>query len=315
VGYFRTIVVAAALLTLIGCGDGSAETDVTGVEVTGDAGQTDTSTTPPDTVTKPQPISRLVVFDTMSFTKELEAGIAPGFNLDGLVSDHADEESCGQLDYTSPEGVPGVDNQLAKLYPFFELVGVGAVEGLIQSVIEEGGLLFMMQFDGIDDFLNDDEISLIIRTGQGVPLLGTDGKILAGQTFHIHPESPDTVTANARIEDGVIYAGPFTATLPLRIFGMDYQLTLFDTQIRAEWTEDGGLTSGIFGGGVSIEELYAIGETAAKDDASVLAAIKILVKDSGDLAPDENGECQQVSAAFSFTSVSAFYFEDEPGAE
>jgi len=273
-----------------------------------DAGTTDTMLPPAD------PPAMVVVFDTLGFTNAVSETVAPGFDLDGVVSDADDESTCGHADYTAPDGTPGIDNQLATIVPLFELVGLTAAEGLLQSIIEEGGLLMMIQLDGVDDPVNDNEVTLLFRTGFGAPLLGTDGKVLAGQTFTLHPESPDSLAEKARIEDGVLHAGPFTARIPLLVFGMTYELTFQNTRIRATMTEDGGLVDGLLGGSVSIDELYAIGETAAKDDASVLTGIQAVVNGAGDMAPDAEGQCQEISGAFAFSGVSAFFFpESEDG--
>jgi hypothetical protein len=257
------------------------------------------------------PQSRLVVFQKLGVAKLVEEGMAPGFNIDALVSEAGDAEGCGHADLTAPDGTPGIDNQLAGLVPLLELAGLGAFESLLQSTIEDGGILIMLQIDGVDDFLNDDEVSVMVRAGHGVPLLGTDGLVLSGQTFSLNEESPDSLAENARIEDGVLHAGPFEARLPLVVFGMKYEITFHNTQIRAEITDDGGLVNGLMGGGVALEDLYAIGEIAAADDASVLAGIKLVVGGAGDLAPNEAGECQQISGTFEFAAVSAYFFSED----
>jgi hypothetical protein len=257
------------------------------------------------------PESRLFVIQTMGFAKERDDGTVAGFNVDGVTSEDGDPASCGHADWTSPDGTPGIDNQLAGLVPLLELAGLGAAESLIQSTIEDGGILIMLQIDGIDDLENDDQVTFTVRAGKGVPLLGTDGLVLSGQTFSVHPESPDSVDVNARIENGIVHAGPFAVRLPLLVFGMTYELNFHDTRITAVLIPDGGLELGVLGGGVPLEDLYAIGETAAKDDASVLPAIKAVVGNAGDLAPDDEGACQQISGAFEFGAVSAFFFPED----
>ncbi|HIN85711.1 MAG TPA: hypothetical protein EYN06_04450 [Myxococcales bacterium] len=257
------------------------------------------------------PETRLMVIQTLGFAKIQEDGTAPGFDVDGVVSEEGDPKTCGHKDLISPEGTEGIDNQLASLVPLLELAGLGAAEGLLQSTIEDGGILIMIEVDGIDDPYNDDEVSVMVRAGQGVPLLGTDGLVLSGQTFDLHAESPDSQSENARIVDGVLLAGPFEARLPLVVFGMTYELTLYDAQIRTDVTDDGGLANGLMGGGVSISDLYAIGETAAKDDASVLSAIKLVVGGAGDLLPDDEGKCQRISAALEFGAVSAYFYPEK----
>jgi hypothetical protein len=263
-------------------------------------------------VTAVKKTTYLVVLDKLGFSREDPVGIAPGFNLDDQISEEGDEDTCGIPDYTSPEGEEGIDNQLAFIEPALGAVGLGAAEDLIQSTIQEGGILIMMQIDGVDDLVNDPEVQLTIRTGLGVPLLGTDGLLLSGQTFHLHPESPDSLAQIGTIEDGILNAGPFVAILPIRVFGVDYAVTFERTRIRARWTEDGGLEDGMMGGSIPVADLLAVGERAAIDDGSVLTGLKLVLNGTADMDKNEEGKCMSISGTFVFTGVSAFYF---PGGE
>ena len=282
--------------------DASAPADTT---LAPDILDPDSTPTPPLPEVPP---SFLAVIDTMGFTRVGDDDTVPGFDLDGRISDITDRLGCGHADLTSPDGQTGIDNQLATLVPLFELAGIGAAEGLIQDAIKDGGLILMFQVDDVDDLQNDPEVTLMIRAGTGVPLLGTDGILLAGQTFAVHPESPDSKAPVADITDGVLTAGPFHARLPVSVFGVSYVLNFFDARITARLTEDGGLTDGLIGGAVPFTDLLAIGTLAARDDASVLPAIELVFSNALDLNPDEAGLCTAISGTFRFTAVSGFLY-------
>lgn len=269
------------------------------------------------------PATRLFVLDTLAFAPEL-VGTTPGgrvdasaplmvdgFNLDGVVSE-GPAITCGEADYVSPDGTPGIDSKVSRLLPLFAIVGIGAAEGLLQSTIEEGGILLMVEIGGIDDPKNDGEVTVTIRSGFGKPLLATDGRLLPGQTFHIRPDSLDSVAESGRIEGGVVTAGPIATTLRLRVLGQDYELPVHGAWLRGRLTEDGGLADGALGAGVAIEDLQTIGQIAANDDAGVLRSINTIFADAGDLAPDDAGVCQQISATLAFSAVSAYLFGDSP---
>ena len=49
-----------------------------------------------------------------------------GFDLYGRVSTTSDNASCRQADFTSHDGTPGIDNQLAKLLPIVDSMTGGA---------------------------------------------------------------------------------------------------------------------------------------------------------------------------------------------
>lgn len=293
------VLLAGALALLVACEEPSSTEETTS--------SPDTET---ETVLPPASVTHLVVVDTMGFTRQLEPGVAPGFNLDGRVSEEGDEATCGKEDQIGPDGTPGIDNALAILAPAFELFGIGAAEELIQGAIDDGGLLILFQIDGVDSLVDDDEITLTLRTAQGVPLLGTDGLLLSGQTFSLHPESPDSALTGS-IESGVLLAGPGTARLPIVVFGISYELTIAAGLIRADITENGGLNAGLFGGSVSVADLQAIGETAAMDDPSVLPAIEAVFFGATDMDLRDDGQCHAISGTFAFTAVSAFLFNDE----
>jgi hypothetical protein len=174
---------------------------------TAPAPETGGSETPPDAALPEAdaeaphpPETLLAAVNTLGFTRSESPGVAPGFNLDDRVSDTSDVRTCRKPDFTSPEGEPGIDNQLATLVPLFEVVGIGAVEGLVQNSIKEGGLLIMLEAGDVNDRVDDPEITLQLRLGQGTPLLGTDGLLLSGQTFHAHEGAE---SSEGEVESGV----------------------------------------------------------------------------------------------------------------
>jgi len=256
------------------------------------------------------PPARLAVLDQLGFTREVTPGVAPGFDLDSRQSDARDSASCFKADYTSPDGVPGIDNQLAGLVPLLDAFGLGAVEGLVQGSIKEGGLLVLLELAGVDDPLNDAEVDLRLRLGRGTPLLGTDGLLLSGQTFHLHPDSADSAAPNGRIEGGVLTAGPFDIRMPIVVFGVEYALPIYGTRLRAELTYDGGLKQGLLGGAVKVEDVIAIATRANMNAGGVLDAVTIVLNGRGDLDQDEAGACHAISGAFAFSAVSAFLFDE-----
>ena len=303
----------ALVLALGACGapamgpEGDAASVLADAVTAADA-QLDPDTSPPDAALPPVP--RLAVLDQLAFTREVTPGVAPGFDLDARQSDARDAASCFKPDYMSPEGVPGIDNQLAGLVPLLDAFGLGAVEGLVQGSIKEGGLLILLELDGVDDPVNDTRVGLRLRLGRGTPLLGTDGLLLSGQTFHLHPDTADTPAPNGRIEEGVLTAGPFDIRMPIVVFGVEYSLPIYGTQLRAALTYDGGLAQGLLGGAVKVEDVIAIATRANMNAGGVLDAVSVILNGRGDLEQDADGACRAISGAFGFSAVSAFLFDE-----
>ncbi len=252
----------------------------------------------------------LTVIDTMGFTRQKPIGVAPGFDLDGKVSGTDDAATCKKGDLKSPDGVPGIDNEFSKLMPLIEASGIGALEGLIQSTINDGGIMLMMQLDGLDDPVQDDEVKLRVRAGKGVPLLGTDGLLVAGQTFSLHPDSPEVETS-CKVAEGVVTCVPVDILLPLVVFGVRYNLDVRGVHVRARLTPTGGLAEGLFGGGVTMDSILDIAKKGAEDQKNLVELVTGVLGGAADLAFDPaKGECTQVSAVLAFTGVNAFLFED-----
>jgi hypothetical protein len=304
---------------LAGCAGDEAESPAT--EAIGDTMGGDSAVSPEDSGSTfdpndplsafPPMESMLCVIDTIMFAAETEPGVSPGFNLDEKVSDGSDMESCGGVDFTDPDGTPGIDNQAALLVPVFDLVGFGAVSSFIQGAVEEGGFLLLWQIDGIDNLFHDDEVTVRMRFGSGVPLLGTDGRIVAGQTYHLHGDSPDQQVPNARITGGVLEAGPYDTFLPIDVFGVHYELDVRGAYLRGRLTYDGGIEDGILGGAVTYDSLLELAAKADNEAGGIYDRVVLITDGLGDMMPDENGECQAMSASLAYSAVPAFFYPGE----
>ena len=252
---------------------------------------------------------KIYVFDTIGFTRLDANGFAPGFNLDHKVSDASDDGTCDQADFTAPDGTPGIDNQFATLVPLIEATGISAVETLLQASIETGGILLLFELDGLDDLVNDPQVSVRVRAAFGTPLLGTNGKLLTDQTFHVSPRDPDVNGGNAVIKDGWLTAGPFDINLPVEVFGIDYTLEARGTLVKFHIVDDERIDHGILGAGITISSIMALAEKAAAGQGDILPIVTSLVNGKGDLAKNATtGACDQMSAALQFTGVAAFFF-------
>lgn len=253
----------------------------------------------------------LWVLDTVKFTRQDPFGIAPGWNLDGKISDEKDDTTCDKPDFTSPEGVPGIDNQFSVLVPIIAQTGIAAFESLLQASVESGGVLLMVEVDGVDNLVDDPEVAVTIRAGQGQPLLGTDGKVLIGQTFHVNQRDPATLCGKAPLKGGVVDVGPFDIDLPLQVFGKDYTLEMRGGHLRFRVIDGQRIDAGLVGGGVTLSSIGKIAKKAAEDQGNIDDIVQSLTGGMGDLARDATGTCQQLSAVLSFSGVSAFFYPYE----
>jgi hypothetical protein len=253
---------------------------------------------------------RSFVITNLGFTRvDPETQAAPGFDVDGVVSDGSDAASCYKKDFTSPEGTPGIDNQLAALIPDVEAILGNAVDGLIQGAINNGDLLIVLDVTGADNLQDDPCVDLTVRTVLGKPTLGTDGVIEAYQTYDPDPEGEVSRATQGKIEDGVLTIGPFELAIPIAIFDVAFTIHVHDALVRlGVGAEDGIPKEGMLGGGVVGQEII----DGVKDGAGVYKYIPVLtvvMKGSTDLARDAEGTCQQISAGLRITAAEAFVRE------
>jgi hypothetical protein len=254
---------------------------------------------------------RIVVTTSLTFVVPVD-GVSDGFDVDHTTSDSTDTLSCGRSDFVSPDGVEGIDNQFAALWSILVNAVGGAVEGLIETAINEGRLLLMFQIDGIDDPLHDDCVNVHIYNGSGRPELGTDGTIAPSQTFDVQEGTPHTWT-RGRIADGVLEAGPFDVVIPIAIFDVVADLELHGGYVRATFDEQGGMNATI-GGGVENEQVMDVARMAAENDGTaqqLVPLLPIVLGANSDLGYDaDEDECTQLSTVMSFTATPAYLFED-----
>jgi len=254
--------------------------------------------------------SQMTLVRTLSFIVEESDGVAEGFDLDGVISDGSEAETCMQQDQTSPDGTPGIDNSFASLWSNLRMLlpEVQSVDSYIQRAIEEGQILLLLEISGVDDPMNDDCVNLTLRRGVGVPMLGTDGLISPRQTFDVDPAGPVSVAYGASIVNGVVEGGPVGLQIPVRLLNLDFTLDVQNTRFRFSLDPDSN-TEGFFSGATRWQDI--LDQIADRDDVST--STKNLVRgqllSNADLSPDETGVCQEISAGFKFDGVAAFTFD------
>jgi hypothetical protein len=242
----------------------------------------------------------------LGFARAVSADVAPGFDIDGRVSDTSDYTSCGKKDFVDEEGRQGIDNQLAPLVPEVEKLVGNAVDGLIQGSINDGQLVILYEMENVDDLVNDECVNFAVQVGtKKRPNLGTDGVIEGYQTFELDPTAERSYVTGARIENGVLSAGPFVVSIPLAIFDVAFTLHVKDARFRFSIGED-GVMHGYLGGGIMPPELLeGISDGDGLED--LLPQINVALEANTDLAyDDDTGKCHELSSALEFSGAPSF---------
>lgn len=245
------------------------------------------------------------LLQTLKFAREEPTGVSAGLDLDLFQSGPNDGRSCNKVDFLDPEGRPGIDNELGRLLPLVDLAGEGALEGLIQGAINEGRMLLLVEATETEP----GTLSLTARRGSDTPLLGTDGRILAGQTVALSAEDPLLGTGTAHLgADGYYQTEPFRLRLPIIVFSILYVVDLPKAIMRFRYGEQGEITGGLVAGGIPVEQLVTILRQASEFGGDFEGLFGDALKGSADLDRDPAGVCTATSMAAVFDAVPAFMY-------
>lgn len=285
----RHALLALSLATIAGCSDDAAPV--------ADAG-------PGIRCESPKGASTMVIA-RFGFVRAdpMRQGVSDGFDLDDHDSAPGDPIGCGRQDYTAPDGRHGVDNQLALLIPVVDSMTGGALDGAIQTAINNGQLLMTVTLEGLDNRCDDPSVTMLFRRVTGMPFVGSDMRVDPGQTFDQTRDLPVT-RANGRVVGGVFTSDAVNIPLPVEVLDARFTLNLYGARMRLRFDDNGG-AEGIIGGGISISEFTTTAEMFNIPTA-LRGAIGTTMRLVSDLAPNADGRCQQLSAAVSATLRPAF---------
>ena len=235
-----------------------------------------------------------------------EEGYVDGLDLDGIVSESGDEETCGHGDLTNANGITGIDNQFGKLW---NTVGpaLGAGSGLLQGAINEGRVILMIELKDVDDLLNDDDVTVSVFPAIADPIIGSFGTIASNQTYYVNPESVLSTVAGVEIIDGELIAGPFEFSMPISILEADFETVVRKAKVRAKIEENGSM-SGIIGFALDVDQVLE--EALQTDAAEEFLAVEPIFRFNADMSL-RDGECEQFSVGWAFEGTSGFVVRTE----
>ena len=242
-----------------------------------------------------------------------DPNIVPGFDIDGLDSDGTDLQSCRKRDYTSPppESEMGVDNQLGPVLA--DLEGMYGIRENLESSVQMGELLVLLEVRGVDDLVDDDRVELdafvgVLPAGATTPGLDGDGHLAPGQTFDIDRASLMTdgetpsITLRGRITDGRLHVGPGDFTLSLPLEGERVEFEAKQAEVVFDITAE-ALGNGVMGGSLSVEGTL---EAMMGVEGFNVDAARLVLESNADLDRDDaTADCLSISIALVFLGAEA----------
>ncbi len=249
-----------------------------------------------------------------------------GANLDEHSSrGDAPESGCPHDDFIGPDDEPGVDDNFLRIitdetirddgkYVFGGFREGQLVDGVISGATKNGSMTILLQVQGLDNPLNDDEVTVQIFASEDSPALGTDNSVLTGATLTVHPDSGfHSGEVRGQVKDGVLTAGPIDLLFPIDIMIVRDELRVHGSHLRLR------LGDGSFEGTV----------TGYWDVANIRSIIGVPTTDNGNAAnfsieqfdaamadfadwdrDEETGLCRSISTIFQIRGTQAFLASD-----
>ncbi len=227
-----------------------------------------------------------------------------GMDLDGGDrSSHADH-----AEYTSPEGKPGIDNQVARLTSCMRSVRVddNRVNQSNDSGIRNGTYIILIRVSNVDDMQNDDSVTVeysksadkFIKDGAGVPLpdatMRADNK---ATEFHMQ--------TTGKIVNGVLMTDP----VDTHFIDNPASMFLRGARFQISMNEKGygeGMLAGYFDKDSFWDSWARSGGTQQQNGYSCPALYKAMNELADGYKDPKIGEYTALSAAFKIKAVRTF---------
>jgi len=240
-----------------------------------------------------------------------ESTVVAGFDLDDRVSDRTDAESCRKEDWVGlpPESEEGVDNQLGPALISGE--EEFQIQGNVDTAIQTGQLLILVNLLGVDDLEDDDRVVVeimfgVLPEGTFVPTIVGE-RYAAGQTFDVDDRSllEDMMAARVwvpgSIEGGRLTAGPGELALTIPFADLSVTLEILDMRLRMDVAES-GIDNLVIGGSLDVERTLAALLALGTFDEGLT---RLVLESQADLNRGEDGQCTAVSIGMEGAGVPA----------
>ena len=230
-----------------------------------------------------------------------DGAVAPGIDLDGKV---------GKEDFSGLDGTKGVDNQLWRavgcVKPFREY----GERKIAQKIMISARAPTLIELRGVDNDLNDPEVTVNIYAGADAVTRDGRGEPLARASFTLDPDTSFRASTRGRIVDGELIAEPVDVKLNYKEQIIDAPRVIRDARIRAKLAPDGKI-EGSFYGYYTLDSYWRSIEQMTQNGANLTGVSCPGVRRALDQLADgyrdpRTGRFTAISSAFNFIGVRAF---------
>ena len=244
--------------------------------------------------------------------KLVEGTISYGMNLDGNADSSPTPKTCSHENFTSPDGVAGIDNQMYRL--------LGCVYGWRDSgyietnangeLIDTSQGVTLIEITGVDDRLNDDQVTVRMHRANDVLPKDTQGNILPYASYRVHDIPGYGNPARGQIVDGVLTTDPIHASLPYYGNLAHSEIDLKDMRLELDLTNADERVKGYIAGYRDVENFWSYFRKGGYMTVTGQFSCPAVYKAAHELAdgyPDpETGKCTALSTSYTIQAIPAF---------
>ena len=235
----------------------------------------------------------------------LATGIAPymgsvayGIDLDGKVS---------RDDFVAPDGTRGVDNAMIAAVGCDRTTRDYGNPEVASKAITSLSSPVLMEISGVDDPVNDAEVTVRFYASASRLELDGTGKPLAMASLDIDPDARYHSEVKARIKDGLLVSDTFDLRMRFREVIIDAYREILRARVRFKFSPDKPIDGGIYGYHTiaSLAEQNAQAGTVGSDFHSCGSTMRAL-RAKADYRDPRTGRMTAISSALQFHGVPAF---------
>lgn len=246
----------------------------------------------------------------------VEGELSYGFDLDGNVDGSATATTCDHRTFTGLDGTPGVDNQLYRL--------LGCIYGFRSSGYiedhanrerrDEGQGNILVEVEGVDDLLNDNDVSVSFYLANTPLPRDSVGQIIPYSSYKATPgRYGDTVSG--KIVDGKLTTDSASVRLPYYGNGGAMEMYFRDFRLDVDLSTNGAHAKGFWAGYYDFDSFWdhiqKVQHNAHVGEYNCPSLYRA-AQELADGFPDpKTGQCTALSSAFRFEAVAAFIIHDQ----
>jgi hypothetical protein len=253
--------------------------------------------------------------------RQAKGKISYGVNLDGTDDGHATETTCAHKKFTSPDGQPGVDNQMFRLLGCIEgwRWSFGQTEVNADETRHTSGLgMILIEVKGVHNLQNDDHVKVSFYRSIDQFAADSTGITMPFASYRIDTSNGKARygdTLDGKIKDGVLTTEPGDVHLPFYGNYNYMQHLIRGARLQLKISPDGAVADGSVSGYYDASQItYYVEHMGAINSSAQVSCpmVHVAAYELADGYKDpKTGKCTALSTTFLIKTVGAFVIHPE----